>query len=56
MDEINVEKIMESIREEIKTSGADKIPLSFDDSKNHLPTADDASDRLSSAIIATSSS
>ena len=50
MDQINVEKIMESIREEIKTSGADKIPLSFDDSKNHLPASEDPSDRLSSAI------
>lgn len=37
MSEINVEKIMEDIRKDIKDSGRDKIPLSFDDSKATAP-------------------
>lgn len=45
---IDIEAIMAEIRENIKTSGADKIPLSFNDSGSSNITS--GNDKLSAAV------
>ncbi len=47
-EDINVEKIMQEIRDEIKSSGADKIPLSFADRTNGAHTG--SGNRLDDAV------
>ncbi len=48
-DNIDVKKIMQEIREEIKSSGADKIPLSFADKPAH-GAAGGTGDKLEEAV------
>ena len=50
--EINVEEIMEKIRREIKETGADRIPLSFNDKGNtpNVATSDSDGSRLGDAV------
>ncbi len=47
MQEINVEKIMEDIRKEIKASGKDQIPLSFSDKGSSSSNSSEALNYLS---------
>ena len=48
-ENIDVTKIMQEIREEIKASGADKIPLSFADKPAH-GAASDTGNKLDDAV------